>query len=511
MVFIDPRQSCGGPTLLKGTVRMKMCIKKSFVIPALVAGLSPMLAIQVAAQTQTFTVLHSFTGDGALPLDLMLSGGALYGTTSGGGSSGAGTIFKINPDGNGFTTLYNFRGGSGGSQPNGGLVLSDNTLYGTTVYGDSSDNGMVFAVSITGADFTNLHSFSAIGTVLGYPTNSDGGNLYAGLTLSGNTLYGTAGDGGSSGFGTVFAINTDGTGFRTLHNFTGIEGGYPYGGLILSGNMLYGTTDVGGTDLNGNWTVPGTVFGVNTDGAGFTTLHSFTAVSTNSLGSYYTNSGGGYPSSALILSGNTLYGTTQVGGTGAAGTVFAVNTNGTEFRVLHNFNDDDGRSPAIGLILSGKTLYGTASVGGGSGNGTVFAVNTDGTGFTNLYSFTALSAPYYQGGTNGDGAEPNAGLILAGNTLFGTTQVGGIGGNGTVFSLSFTPQLAITTARGNIILRWPTNYLGFDYSGFTLQSTTNLGSSAVWTTNSPAPVIVNGQNTVTNPISGTQQFFRLIK
>jgi hypothetical protein len=43
------------------------------------------------------------------------------------------------------------------------------------------------------------------------------------------------------------------------------------------------------------------------------------------------------------------------------------------------------------------------------------------------------------------------------------------------------------------------------------QSTTNLGSPAVWTTNSLVPVVVNGQNTVTNPISGTQQFFRLIQ
>jgi hypothetical protein len=59
-----------------------------------------------------------------------------------------------------------------------------------------------------------------------------------------------------------------------------------------------------------------------------------------------------------------------------------------------------------------------------------------------------------------------------------------------------------------VILTWPTNYAGFDYSGFKLESTTNL-VSPIWTTNLPAPMIVNGQNTVTNPISGTQQFFRL--
>ena len=56
-----------------------------------------------------------------------------------------------------------------------------------------------------------------------------------------------------------------------------------------------------------------------------------------------------------------------------------------------------------------------------------------------------------------------------------------------------------------VILTWPTNAVGF-----TLQSTTNLVQPVVWSTNSPAPVVVNGQNTVTNPITGPQQFFRLV-
>ncbi len=73
-----------------------------------------------------------------------------------------------------------------------------------------------------------------------------------------------------------------------------------------------------------------------------------------------------------------------------------------------------------------------------------------------------------------------------------------------VFGLpSPPPQLIITPAAGNVILTWPTVT-----TGFALQSTTNLGSSAIWTTNSPVPVVVNGQYTVTNPISGTLQFFR---
>jgi uncharacterized repeat protein (TIGR03803 family) len=194
--------------------------------------------------------------------------------------------------------------------------------------------------------------------------------------------------------------------------------------------------------------------------------------------------------------------------------VFAVNTDGTGFTNLHNFSassndpsgvytNGDGAGPN-GLILSGHTLYGTAQVGGTSGNGTVFSINTDGTGFTNLHTFTA--SPNF---TNSDGANPGAGLILSGNFLYGTTQSGGSSGNGTVFSLSFAPQLNIISYGTNVILTWPTNVAGFDYTGYTLQSTTNLRSSAVWTTNSPPPVVVNGQNAITNPIVGTKKFYRL--
>src|SRR5207249_7177769 len=66
------------------------------------------------------------------------------------------------------------------------------------------------------------------------------------------------------------------------------------------------------------------------------------------------------------------------------------------------------------------------------------------------------------------------------------------------------PQLTILLSGvppSGIVLTWPANA-----AGFTLQSATNLVSPAVWSTNSPAPVVINGQNTVTNPITGTQQF-----
>src|SRR5258708_3634543 len=93
------------------------------------------------------------------------------------------------------------------------------------------------------------------------------------------------------------------------------------------------------------------------------------------------------------------------------------------FTTLHSFAGNDRTYPN-GLILSGSTLYGTRYTGGilgGNGTvsaGTVFAVNTDGSGYTNLHRFTAI--PVRPPSSNSDGAEPVAGLILTNNTLYGT-------------------------------------------------------------------------------------------
>lgn len=165
---------------------------------------------------------------------------------------------------------------------------------------------------------------------------------------------------------------------------------------------------------------------------------------------------------------------------------------------LHSFtNGSDGVNPAAGLVLSGHTLYGTTYAGGSSHVGMVFAVNTDGTDFTNLYSFTGLS----------DGRSPIAGLILSGDTLYGTTtypDINPIPGCGTVFALNLAPSLGIALIGNQVILSWP------EWApAFALQTTTNPVSPWVWSTNSTPPVIINAQLTVTNPISGTPQFYRL--
>jgi uncharacterized repeat protein (TIGR03803 family) len=401
---------------------------------AIQAGVLLLCLAAASGRAQTFTTLYSFTkchtnwfintnSDGALPYaSLALSGNTLYGTTFAGGSSGAGTVFRVNTDGTGFTNLHTFGTGNDGSGPQAGLILSGNALYGTTYEGGSWRNGTVFRVNTDGTGFTNLHNFTLIsGTYPSY-SNSDGANPRAGLILSGNTLYGTTYIGGSGDSGTVFKINTNGMNFTTLHSFTpadfppyeNSDGANPCAGLILSGNILYGTA------CNGGSSGVGTVFKVNTDGTGFTSLYSFTAQSADYP---MPNSDGASPCAGLILSGNTLYGTTYQGGSSGVGTVFKINTDGTGFTNLHNFIGAGGTQPQAGLILSGNTLYGTTSL-----YGTVFMVKTNGTGFTILHDFFASEE-----------GSPQAGLILSGNTLYGTTLDGGSSDWGSVFSLSITP------------------------------------------------------------------------
>lgn len=388
------------------------------------------------------TVLKWFTNnlDGLSPQgSLALSGTTLYGTTWGGGLSNLGTVFKINTDGSGYTVLKSFTGPDG-SNPAGGIILSDGVLYGTTKFGGGANAGTVFKVNTDGSGYTVLWASSDVAGTGAFPASRltlSGGILYgtaidgavfklgtdgsgfailtycdvwhnsnAGVVLSGTALYGTAyGLGGQ-----VFKVNTDGSGFTVLTNVgTGTDATQVYGGLVVSGDTLYGTAC--------EYQAYGFVFKMKTDGSGFTVLGTFS------------NTNGNSPMVDLILSGNTLFGTTEYGGTTDEGTVFRINTDGSGFNVVANITDSDGSNPYAGLALSGATLYGTTYNGGDGGHnaGTVFKVNLDGTGDTLVTSFV---------GSGGEGGNPRGGLAVSDTTLYGTTYYGGISNKGTIFAVN---------------------------------------------------------------------------
>jgi uncharacterized repeat protein (TIGR03803 family) len=312
--------------------------------------------------------------DGFVPNGgLILSGGTLYGTAQLGGTNGFGTVFALSTNGQNFITLHPFSN-LDGAHPEAGLLLSGSTLYGTAAGGGNGGSGTVFAINTNGMGFTNLYSFSTEATnALGNYTNFDGANPIAGLLISGNTLYGTTYAGGTNGFGTVFSVSIVGTGFTNLHTFTATsgplstnsDGATPYARLLLAGSTLYGTASAGGT--NGT----GALFSISTNGLNFKNLYSF-----SSSVDYGPNSDGANPLGGLILSSNILYGTARNAGTNGNGTLFAINTNGTGFTTLHNLNaSDDGSYPGAGLILISGALYGSAAFGGSGGSGTVFSLS----------------------------------------------------------------------------------------------------------------------------------------
>ena len=357
---------------------------------------------------------------------------------------------------NNIVIVHSFNAGDAndGNAPWGGPLLSGSTLYGTTTHGGSPNNGgTVYRVNTDGSGFSLLHSF----------LGQDGSLPFGALALSGSTLFGTTYSGSGDCFGgTVFRVNTDGTDFSVLHSFAGSGNGgsSPYGGLVVVGSTLYGTTRAGSNDsVNGN----GTIFRLNTDGTAFATLHSFTG---------YPGDGAAPMYGALIASGSTLYGTTAAGGAASDGTVYQIDTDGTDYKVLHSFSgrNGDGGAPQGGLTLSGSTLYGMTHDGGTTRYGTVFQIDTDGTDYKVLHSFA--------GGIT-EGKYPFGGLTVAGSELYGTTSGGGSPGNGygTVFQINTngTDFNTLYAFKDTIDGRFPYSDLTFD--GTRLYGVTELGDT----------------------------------
>jgi uncharacterized repeat protein (TIGR03803 family) len=349
----------------------------------------------------SLTNLWAFTGgsDGKTPYGglVQANDGNFYGTTLYGGTHGYGDVFQITPAGN-LSSIHSFSG-SDGAYPLSALMLgSDGNLYGTT-YSGSSGGGTVFRVSTNGS-LATLTAFSG------------SGNIYYSGVIQGTdgNFYGATVNGGQAGYGFVYRV-TPGGASTTLWSFTnGLDGANAYGPLVEgTDGGFYGTTTSGGSHGNG------TVFRISSTG-GLTNLWSFTG-----------GADGNYPYGGLVQGNDgNFYGTTYLGGSGGAGIVYRITPRGT-LTTLHSFAGADGDYPEATLLRgSDGNFYGTTSYGGAGGAGTVFRITPSGT-LTSLFQFSSCSY----------GANPSAALIQGSDgNFYGTTQNGGVNGEGIVFRVN---------------------------------------------------------------------------
>jgi uncharacterized repeat protein (TIGR03803 family) len=176
--------------------------------------------------------------------------GNLYGTTGFGGADDVGIVFKIHADGTNYTILHTFEFGTDGQFPSGVSADASGNLYGTTQLGGANGAGSVFKLAPDGSNYAVLYNFCSLSNC------ADGSEPTAGLILDADgNLYGTVPNGGANGWGVVFALSPSGT-YTVLYSFCSLpscaDGSTPEGNLAaLSPGNLYGTTATGGSNNEG--------------------------------------------------------------------------------------------------------------------------------------------------------------------------------------------------------------------------------------------------------------------
>lgn len=337
---------------------------------------------------------------GRLPLGALVSDGTwLYCTATGGGANNdCGTIVRIKLDGSDPTVLHNFDFGPDGCHPMSRLFIQDDYLYGTCKEGGTLGSGTIFRMHMDGTGFQKLLD----------QTGANGQNALAGLISDGTWLYGTTSYGGQYTFGTVYRIMPDGSGQQLLHEFNGTDGDQPHNELLLVGDTLYGTTSVGGPL---SW---GTIFKVNKDGTGYTVLHGFGDLPD-----------GRFPETALYAIGDQLYGIANIGGINLSGFIYRIGMDGTGFTKVFEFTPaTTGNEVRCSFIYDGTWFYASGNLSDpiNQVSGTLFRIKPDGSDFAMLYEMTEL-----------DGRAPRDQVLMLGGYLYSAASMGGINGAGTIF------------------------------------------------------------------------------
>lgn len=508
----------------------------------------------------TVTSLHDFAGgaaDGNSPFAgvTFATDGKLYGVANGGGANNQGVLFSLNPDGTGYAVLHHFNNAAEGEYPATALCEGpDNELYGALYYAHATNGGCIYRCDLGGGNFTVIHGFSN-GDATGYFPFSDLRRGPGGSTK----LYGTNLSGGANGLGAIYSIDTANGAVALVASFDGYNGALPgpaYASspqfrmtAAASGTLMYGITMNGGpsgygtiykldtatntlslvagltqqtgcasptpltlsgTSLYGGSYFGGIAAGVNvaghTDGWG----SSFSCTTTGTLKlthSWFIRDGYNPVSGPTAPISGYMYGTCYNGGLYNWGAIFKISSTTGAYSIIHHLNNylGEGAYPQAGLFKAGDgAMYGTTTQGGSFGNGTVFKITTAGA-LTILHHFRGNlegSVPYqklvqgagtdkalygclYQGGPSGfgsvfkidtagksfqvlhyfsgaDGTNPGNQLTVepdaSGNTkaLYGGCQYGGVNNSGTIFKITqnpvaFTKLVDLAAATGSHI------------------------------------------------------------
>ena len=261
--------------------------------------------------------LYDFTGgaDGGQPRGALVrdkATGIVYGTADGGGGAGCGTAFALTPSGGAWSygVLYNFAGGNDGCYPSSGLHEDsrNGTLFGATAGGGGANDGTVFQL-------TQSNGVWSESILYGFRGGNDGIYPVDIIADTAGHLLGVA-SGGAYGAGIVFELSKIGHDWQqsVLYSFTGSsDGGGPVGLQVEpSTGIVFGTTQYGGS------TGYGTVFKLVSNGSSWTesVLYSFGA----------TKGDGRNPASRPVEDSATgvLYGTTSAGGDHNGGTLYQI-------------------------------------------------------------------------------------------------------------------------------------------------------------------------------------------
>jgi uncharacterized repeat protein (TIGR03803 family) len=405
---------------------------------------------------QTFSTLHNFVRNSFTPNtagiepsgNLVFTNGIFYGTTAFEGSLNHGSIYSISEDGSKFNVIC-----GNSNQSSGGTALVGETLYLTTI---NNTNGAIYSINLKGTNLNLVYSFTGSGNGA-WPLN-----LFAvNNILYGITEFSSVNNFIPSGNGVFFSVDTNGNNFTILHML-------PAPGLSLTfqNNTFYGTTGIASDGT-------AALFSASIGGNNYTNFCTFT---------------NGTHMLQLIVNSNQIYGVgfSNYNSPSQIGIIFSMNTNGSNFNLLHTFTNNP-----FGLVLSDNLLFGSMS----DNQTTLFSMKTNGNNFNILYNFPVTGQSL-----------GISGLFAADHSIFGTAGLGGTNNFGSFFKLNPAPiiqNLNSTNRTANMTWSAASNAV------YQLQYSTNLLTTN-WFNFGNSLTATTTNLIFSDSITNSQRFYRLI-